>query len=135
MFARRPEAKKPMRSALALVPVLQAHETVATLATRQARILALLLANLCLQGLDALVTYTALRRGHTEGNPLVGALMEFIGPTEGLLAAKVLAVALLLLIYRRRNHRFVEPGLISLAVTYTVFAVVPWVMILANGPS
>ncbi len=106
----------------------------ATLSTPLARLRALFLANLSLQFLDGWVTYAGISRGVPEGNPLVALAMSSIGPMYGIASVKALAVCLLFLVYQRREHPVVEPGLISLAVTYTFLAVVPWTVILANTP-
>lgn len=96
------------------------------------RLQALFLANIALQLLDGWVTFTGVSRGFHEGNPLVASAMSSVGPAWGIAAVKIAALGLLFLVYRRREHPYVEPGLISLAVTYTLFAVVPWTVILAN---
>lgn len=99
-----------------------------------ARLQALFLANVVLQLLDGWVTFSGISRGFPEGNPLVASAMSSVGPVLGIAGVKFAAVALLFLIYQRREHPFVEPGLLSLAVTYTLFAVVPWTVILASTP-
>lgn len=98
------------------------------------RLQALLLANVALQLLDGWVTFAGISRGFAEGNPLVASAMSWAGPGWGIVAVKVAAVTLLFLLYRRREHPYVEPGLISLAVTYMVFAILPWTVILASTP-
>jgi len=98
------------------------------------RLRALFLANLGLQGLDGWVTFVAVGRGLPEGNPLVAAAMASVGPAWGIAAIKLLAAGLLYLVYRRREHPYVEPGLISVAVAYTLVAVVPWMVILSATP-
>lgn len=108
--------------------------SVATLSTTLGRLRALFLANVSLQLLDGWVTFAGVSRGVPEGNPLVATAMSSVGPLYGIAAVKLLAVCMLYLVYRRREHPFVEPGLLSLAVTYTVFAVLPWTVILANHP-
>ncbi|MDG2308898.1 MAG: DUF5658 family protein [Candidatus Binatia bacterium] len=106
----------------------------ATLLTPLSRLQALLLANLSLQFLDGWVTLAGTSRGFPEGNPLVATAMSSVGPIYGIAVVKIVAMGLLILVYQRREHRFVEPGLLSLAVTYTLFAVLPWTVILANTP-
>ena len=107
----------------------------ATLHSPLARLRALFLANLFLQALDAWVTLAGTGRGFHEANPLIASAMSSIGPTAGLLVAKFVAVSLLYLVYRQRHHPLVEPGLVSVAVASTVFAVVPWTVLLAPTPS
>ncbi len=99
-----------------------------------ARLRALFLANVSLQLLDGWVTFAGISRGFPEGNPLVATAMSSIGPILGIVAVKILAIGLLYLVYQRREHPLVEPGLISVAVTYTFLAVVPWTVILASTP-
>lgn len=117
-----------------MVHALQSSRSVATLLTPLARLRALFLANLSLQVLDGWVTFAGTSRGLPEGNPLVATAMESIGPAGGIFAMKLLAICLLFLVYKRRDHRYVEPGLLSLAATYTLFAVLPWTVILAATP-
>jgi len=100
-----------------------------------ARLQALFLANLALQFLDGWVTFMGISRGFPEGNPLVASAMSSVGPAWGIAAVKIVAIGVLFLVYQRREHPYVEPGLISLAVTYTIFAVVPWTVILASTPN
>ena len=107
---------------------------VATLRTPMARLRALFLANVSLQLLDGWVTFAGISRGFPEGNPLVASAIASIGPLGGIAAMKLVAVGLLFLVYQRREHPMVEPGLMSLAVTYALFAVVPWTVILASAP-
>ncbi len=105
----------------------------AILATRLARIRALLLLNLCLQALDGWVTYAGMGYGLLEGNPLIATLMASLGIVWALAASKALAIALLLALYRKRESPLVEPGLISVAAAYTFLAVGPWTVLLASS--
>jgi len=126
------------RSAVATRPFLVRRllrsTAVASLATAIGRLRALLLANVALQLLDGWVTLVGTSRGFGEGNPLVSAAMSSVGPAEGIFATKLIALGFLYLLYCRGTHPFVEPGLASLAVTYTVFAVLPWTVLLAGPP-
>ena len=107
---------------------------VAALLTPLARLRALFLANVSLQALDGWVTFAGISRGVPEGNPLATTAMSSIGPVSGLIAIKMVAIGLLYLVYRRREHPYVEPGLISIAAAYTLFAVVPCTVILVSTP-
>ena len=127
--------KIPVDSTASVACRLLLPESVATLQTPLARLRALFLANLFLQALDAWVTLAGTGRGFHEANPLIASAMSSMGPTAGLLLAKFLAVVLLYLVYRQKHHRLVEPGLASLAVLYTFFAVVPWTVLLASSAS
>lgn len=111
---------------------MQKAPDVATLRTPLARLRALFLANVSLQLLDGWVTLAGTSRGFPEGNPLVATAMSSIGPIYGIAAIKFVAMGFLYLVYQRGEHPLVEPGLMSLAVTYTLFAVVPWTVILAR---
>lgn len=104
----------------------------ATLATTLGRLRALFLANVSLQLLDGWVTFSGVSRGFPEGNPIVATAMSSVGPLYGIAAVKLIALGMLYLVYRRREHALVETGLLSIAVTYTLFAVLPWTVILAN---
>ena len=94
----------------------------------------LLLTNALLQLLDGYVTLLGLGRGFPEGNPLVRGMITSLGPTGGIVIAKVAALGFLLFLYRRRQHPLVEPGLAYVAVVYAVMAVLPWTMLLAAQP-
>jgi hypothetical protein len=58
--------------------------------------------------------------------------MEVVGSEAGLLAAKLVALVGIAVLYRCRRHPLAEPGLASLAVFYTAFSVVPWTALLAS---
>ena len=107
-------------------------EAVLSLLLPLTRFKALLLTNAALQVVDGYVTLVGTGRGFVEGNPLVGAVMKGIGPAGGILLVKLLAFALLYVLYRRRHHPIVEPGLAYVAVVYTLMAVLPWTVLLAG---
>jgi hypothetical protein len=96
------------------------------------RLKVLLLTNAALQVIDGYVTGVGVARGFVEGNPLVRWAMETLGAMPGILAAKLVALAFLYVLYRRGHHRLVEPGLAYLAVVYVTMAVIPWTMVLAR---
>ena len=57
-----------------------------------------------LQLLDLLTTLVGFRLGATEASPFIRAMMHF-GPAEGVIASKVLALALGgLCVYSKRDH-------------------------------
>ncbi len=99
------------------------------------RLKVLLLTNAGLQLADGYMTVLGLARGHVEGNPLIRAAIESMGPVGGVMGAKIIALCLLFLLYRRRHHPIVEPGLAYLAVVYTVMAILPWTLLLAGSPA
>lgn len=98
------------------------------------RLKILLLANALLQVVDGYVTMLGLGRGFMEGNPFVRAAIDAIGPTGGIMLAKILALGFLYFLYRRGKHPLVEPGLAYVAVVYMTMAVLPWTMLLASTP-
>ena len=94
----------------------------------------LLLTNALLQLADGYVTLLGTGRGYGEGNPLVREMMTSVGPTGGIVIAKLTALAFLLFLYRSRQHPLAEPGLAYVAVVYTLMAVLPWTMLLSAQP-
>lgn len=98
------------------------------------RLRVLVAANVALQFLDGFVTLVGTSRGFPEGNPIVATAMASVGPTAGILLMKLLALALLYVIYRRGEHPLVIPSLSSLAFAYTFLAVLPWMLLLAGKP-
>ena len=112
---------------------LAAPAHVTWLERRHQRIRALLAANVALQCLDGYVTLIGTGRGYGEGNPLVHSAMSAVGPFGGIFGMKLVAIALLVMLYRRGAHPLVEPGLFSVAIAYTVFAILPWMMLLSSG--
>lgn len=98
------------------------------------RLKILLLTNALLQVVDGYVTMLGLGRGFMEGNPFVRAAIAAVGPTGGIMLAKVLALGFLYFLYRRRQHPLVEPGLAYVAVVYVTMAVLPWTMLLSSTP-
>lgn len=99
-----------------------------------AKLRALVAANVGLQVLDGHLTLEGLGRGFAEGNPVVVQAMEILGPFEGVVALKLLAIVVLLLIYRHAwRQRSTVAALAMLAVVYVSFAIVPWAMVLARS--
>jgi hypothetical protein len=92
----------------------------------------LVLANVLLQFADGSITFLGLRHGMSEGNPLIAGMMEVVGIESALLGSKLIALIGLAVLYRCRRHPLVEPGLVSLAVFYTAFSIVPWTALLAT---
>jgi hypothetical protein len=119
------------RSALApsLAPARLARACRARLGDR---IVGLLVLNLAIQIFDGVATYVGIENGIREGNPLVAAAMRGLGTGSGLALAKLAAILLLALLYRRRHDRWVGPGLTVLAVSYIWLSVVPWTLILST---
>jgi Domain of unknown function (DUF5658) len=86
----------------------------------------LLILNLTLQVLGGLFSYQAFSLGAAEANPFVFAAISSWGVTYGLLYKKVLACALLLLIFtlRQRHASLVTRAMIVTASVYTCGAAV-----------
>jgi Domain of unknown function (DUF5658) len=80
----------------------------------------LLILNLTLQVFDGLFSYQAFSLGAGEANPLVGAAISSWGVIYGLLYKKILACALLLLIFVLRNRHgvLVRNALVVTASAY-----------------
>ena len=76
----------------------------------------LLILNLTLQVFDGLFSYQAFSLGAAEANPFVSAAIANWGVTYGLLYKKILACALLLLIF---SLGFRHPSLAKRALTVT----------------
>lgn len=117
-----------------MVRCLLHRSAVLTLLLPLTRIKVLLLANALLQLVDGYVTLLGLGRGFVEGNPFVRTAIDAVGPTGGVMLAKLMALGFLYYLYRRRQHPLVEPGLAYLAVVYVVMAVLPWTMLLSSQP-
>jgi hypothetical protein len=104
---------------------------VLTLLLPLTRLKILILANALLQIVDGCMTLLGVGRGFMEGNPLVRAAIGVVGPTGGVLAVKLFALAFLYFLYKRRSHPLVEPGLAYVAVVYAMMAILPWTMLLS----
>ena len=86
----------------------------------------LLILNLTLQVFDGLFSYQVFSLGAAEANPFVSAAISSWGVTYGLLYKKILACALLLLIFTFRHSlpSLTRQGLIITASVYTSITVV-----------
>lgn len=97
---------------------------------------ALILANVLLQVFDGGLTVRGLGVGFAEGNPLIARGIAALGPFNGVVVAKVLAVVFLMVIYRlvERSHRrgliLVAHGMAWAAAIYVLCAIVPWTLLL-----
>jgi len=89
-----------------------------------------------LQVADGLLTFIGVSKLgiRAEGNPLLSSLMESYGVGNTLLITKFLAIVVcLMLIKLSEKFEPVKPALICVCVIYTLFAVLPWSIILVNG--
>jgi hypothetical protein len=86
----------------------------------------LLLLNLLLQAADGVVTHYSLSLGAYEANPLVASAMDAWGVLWGLSYYKLLASALVALVYalRRGREALAGKGLTITAAVYFYFQVV-----------
>ena len=87
----------------------------------QRRIRSLLILNVVLQLLDGSITYGRLSLAVAEASPLANAAVENWGTMSGLLYNKILACALLLLIYALRHKREVMAAN-ALTITACVYS-------------
>lgn len=96
----------------------------------------LILANVMLQVFDGALTVRGLGVGFAEGNPLVARVIAALGAYEGVIVAKVFAVALLMVVYRvversrRRGLVLVAHGMAWAAAIYVLCSIVPWTLLL-----
>jgi hypothetical protein len=79
-----------------------------------------------LQLFDGLATYSGVRLGWNEANPLLLNAFEILGLGPTLLLFKALACALLLLLYRTAPPRLAGYTLRVLAAVYCVLSLGPW---------
>jgi hypothetical protein len=100
-------------------------------ARRLSRTEVLWLAFVSVQALDGAMSYigVTLHGPAIEANPLVAWYMGAFGPAVGFTAAKLFAVMCGAVLYLTARHRWVA----VLTLLYLVFAVGPWVRILAVG--
>jgi len=86
----------------------------------------LLILNLTLQVFDGLFSYQVFSLGAVEANPFVSAAIFSWGVTNGLLYKKILACALLLLVFafRHRLPSLTQRGLMMTASVYACVALV-----------
>jgi len=88
------------------------------------------LAFILVQVLDGTMSYVgvALHGPDIEGNPLVAWYLGAFGPAVGFTVAKLFAITCGAVLYLTDRYRWVA----ILTVVYVVFAVVPWVGLLAG---
>ena len=90
-----------------------------------------LLVFLTFQAADGLMTYGAasLFGPSAEGNPIIAAWIQLLGPGPAILAAKVMASAGGVLLYRRGVHTW----LTAVTLLYAFGALLPWLYVLGRG--
>jgi hypothetical protein len=86
----------------------------------------LFLLNLCLQMFDGVATYQGIQHHWAEGNPLLLALMGYLGVGATLLVFKAKACGFLVVLRRLAGRTFVAQSLAVLAVVYGCLSFVPW---------
>ena len=91
----------------------------------QDTIVKLVWANLLLQILDGVASYHILSAGVPEVNPLVSYYIEQLGLMGGLLYGKLIACALVWLIFllRKRVGPIVAKGLVVVACFYSILGI------------
>ena len=93
-----------------------------------ARLHQLFLLNIALQLFDGVATYQGLRLQWCEGNPLLVTSMSTLGIGSTLLLFKAKACAFLVVLRRCWRHQEAYDALRVLAVFYTSFSLVPWLV-------
>lgn len=93
----------------------------------------LLASNLAGHAADAWLTYHGLRCGYEEGNPLASYLIARLGPAEGLLLLKLMAVGFFFGIVRWAPAPLARGALLFLLGTIIV-PVFSWISLLHDGP-
>lgn len=106
-----------------------------SLSLRQAdRLLfALLLVNVALQVFDGIATYSGIRVGFGEGNPLLAHAMDVFGLASTLIVAKLAACLLLGVLWVNRQSPLALPGLALTAAVYAGCSLGPWSALLAQA--
>lgn len=81
------------------------------------------------QALDGVFSYVGVRTigGGIEANPLLAWYLAAIGPEAAFAAAKLFAVSCGAILYVTGRHGWI----LALTATYVVFAVGPWIHVLA----
>jgi hypothetical protein len=85
------------------------------------------------QALDGVLTYLGVRffGPGVEANPLISGAVSYAGAGVGLMTAKLVAVALGIVLHLRRVH-----GVVALLTAfYLAVAIVPWTMLLLTQKS
>lgn len=97
----------------------------------QPAIVLLIILNLALQLFDGIATYVGWQR-FGEANPLLRAGFDAWGAGTTLVIAKILAVALILVLARAGRPALVGVGLSFTLVAYAALSLVPWAFRLAQ---
>ncbi len=99
-------------------------------AMRVSRLVLLLF--LAAQLFDGLFTYVAVSAvgTHAEGNVILAAWMNLLGPGPTLFAAKLVAAAAGVFVYTRGMHRL----LAGLTALYGLMAIGPWLVVYRTWP-
>ena len=119
----------PVQSVMALTKRIPAFEIPHT----DRALFALLLVNLALQAFDGVATYSGIRVGFGEGNPLLAHAMEAFGLVSTLVIAKVAACLLLGVLWMNRRSPLALPGLALTAAVYACCSLGPWSAALAHA--
>jgi hypothetical protein len=98
---------------------------------QQPAIVLLIILNLALQVFDGVATYVGWQR-FGEANPLLRAGFDAWGAGVTLVMAKIVAVALILVLARAGRPALVGVGLSFTLVAYAALSLVPWAFRLAQ---
>jgi len=98
---------------------------------RDERLHQLFLLNLCLQMFDGVATYHGVRFWG-EGNPLLCAMIPYLGVMGTLLLFKAKACGFLVLLRRLGPRPLVHESMVVLATVYIFFSFVPWMSRMAS---
>ena len=97
----------------------------------QPTIVLLIILNLALQMFDGVATYVGWQR-FGEANPLLRAGFDAWGAGVTLVMAKIVAIALILVLARAGRPALVGVGLSLTLVAYAALSLVPWAFRLAQ---
>jgi hypothetical protein len=108
--------------------VFPARDTTAAVAWREATIVLAIFT--AAQIADGILTYWGVTTLgiHVEGNDLLAATMQAIGPFRALVSAKLLACVCGYILYRTASHK----PLAIMAGLYIGVAVTPWLLVLGG---
>lgn len=115
------------------VPTVACRPAIPSIQPTERTLLALLILNVFLQAFDGVATYSGLRVGFGEGNPLLAYAMETFGLASTLIVAKLTACVLLAVLWVHRQSPLALPGLAFTAVVYVGCSLGPWSAALAHA--
>jgi hypothetical protein len=87
-----------------------------------------------IQVLDGVLTYIGITHfgAWAEGNAMIRAMVVLFGPLPALVGVKLVAIAIIMSLYRcATTVKWIPQALTLITVVYMVFAIIPWCAILA----